>query len=397
MHVSMRENAMIPRALTGKMVALSSKFPVLSVTGPRQSGKSTLVRSAFSEYRYVSLEDEDMRALAENDPRAFLSRYDAKVIFDEVQRVPGLFSYMQSVVDERNMPGQYVLSGSQNFLLSRSVSQSLAGRVAVLHLLPLSCAELASVGDMPANIDELMFRGGYPRPIVMNIDPPDFFPNYISTYIDRDVRTELGVKKVAEFNTFLTMCATRVGEVLNLTSLANDCDISVDTARDWLSVLESSFILFRLHPYHRNYGKRLIKAPKLYFYDTGLVANLLGMESADQLFTSQYRGNLYENMVVVEIVKRYQALGREPKLFYWRDSNKKEIDLIIEKGGRPLYAVEVKSSSSFKPKSFEILEDLAPDFGLPVDNRFVVYGGDESFATSHGQVIGITDLGRLVG
>ncbi|MBT1170654.1 ATP-binding protein [Bifidobacterium sp. SO4] len=388
---------MIPRALTDKMLSMSKLFPVVTITGPRQSGKSTLVQHAFPDYRYVSLEDADVRALAQDDPRSFLERFDSKVILDEAQRVPELFSYMQGVIDNRNEPGQYVLSGSQNFLLLKSISQSLAGRVAILHLLPLSYAEMSAAGVTPDSMSGFLFAGGYPRLKTMGIDPQDFFPNYISTYIDRDVREELGVKKVAEFNTFLTMCATRVGEVLNLASLANDCGISVDTVRDWLSILEASFIAFRLHPYHRNYGKRLIKAPKLYFYDTGLAANLLGIESGDQMLMSQYRGNLYENSVVVEIIKRYQALGREPKLFYWRDSNKKEIDVILEKGGRPWYAVEVKSSATYNPKAFEILEDLAPAMGLDPDRRFVVYGGDESFSTKHGQVIGISDLGRLVG
>lgn len=389
-------NAMIPREITDKMLSLAKQFPVITLTGPRQSGKSTLVQAAFPGYRYVSLEDENLRHVAQDDPRAFLERFDNKVILDEAQRVPSLFSHLQGVIDRRNEPGQYIISGSQNFLLMNGISQSLAGRVAVLHLLPLSYAELAKARLQPANIDDFLFNGGYPRPITMGIDPQDFFPNYVATYIDRDVRAELGVKKITAFNTFLTMCATRIGEVLNITSLANDCDISTDTARDWLSILEASFIAFRLHPYHRNYGKRLVKAPKLYFYDIGLAANLLGIESANQLLASQYRGNLYENAVTVEIVKRYQAMGREPKLFYWRDSNQKEIDLIIERGGTPRYALEVKSSSIYRPKAFANLEDMGPVMGLPPQNRFVVYGGDETFSTKHGQVIGIGGLGRLV-
>ncbi|WP_225431660.1 ATP-binding protein [Bifidobacterium platyrrhinorum] len=379
------------------MLSLAKLFPAVTLTGPRQSGKSTLVQEAFPDYRYLSLEDEDLRETALDDPRAFLDRYDSHVILDEVQRTPALFSYLQGAIDRRNEPGQYILSGSQNFLLMQRISQSLAGRVAVLHLLPLSYAELATAHRTPRTIDDFLFDGGYPRPLTMGIDPADFFPNYVKTYIDRDVRAELGVKKVSEFNTFLTICATRVGEVLNVTSLANDCDISTDTARDWLSILEASFIVFRLHPYHRNYGKRLIKAPKLYFYDTGLAANLLGMESSEQLLTSQYRGNLYENAIAVEIIKQYQAIGREPKLFYWRDSNQKEIDFIIEKGGQPKYAIEVKSSSTYRPKAFENLEDLAPVMGLDPEHRFVIYGGNETFETRHGQVIGIDNVNELVG
>lgn len=387
---------MLHRTLSDKLLHLAQQFPVVSVTGPRQSGKSTLVRNVFPDYRYVSLEDTDMRAVAQDDPRSFLARFDNKVILDEVQRVPELFSYMQGVIDNANMPGQYILSGSQNFLLMKSISQSLAGRVAILHLLPLSYNELSGTDFEPTAMSDFLFRGGYPRLNVIGIAPEDFFPNYIRTYIDRDVRAELGIRKVSSFNTFLTLCATRIGEVLNIESLANDCDISVDTARNWMSILESSFIAFRLHPYHKNFGKRLIKAPKLYFYDTGLAANLLGIETAEQLAESQYRGNLYENAVAVEIIKRYQALGKEPRLFFWRDSNKKEVDFILEKGGKPLYAIEVKSSATYRPSAFKNLEDLAPIMGVETDHRFVVYGGDESFPTKHGTVLDFGSLGDLV-
>lgn len=210
------------------------------------------------------------------------------------------------------------------------------------------------------------------------------------------MRDELGVRRVAQFNAFLTMCATRIGEVLNIEGLANDCDISVDTARSWLSILESSFIAFRLHPFHKNYGKRLVKAPKLYFYDTGLAANLLGIESAEELMLSRYRGSLYENAIVVEIAKQYEAIGCEPKLFYWRDSNQKEIDLIVEKGGEPQYAIEVKSSATYRSSAFKALEGIAPAMGLDPQRRFVVYGGDESFETKRGQVLSLADVNKLV-
>lgn len=386
---------MINRMLEAKLLSLAAQFPVVTVTGPRQSGKSTLVQHTFPGYRYVSLEDEDMRSIAHDDPRMFLERFDNHVIFDEVQRVPELFSYMQGVIDRMDTPGQYILSGSQNFLLLKSISQSLAGRVAILHLLPLAYSELEENEYRPASINEFLFNGGYPRLHVRHIAPSDFFPNYISTYIDRDVRLELGVRKIAAFNTFVSLCATRIGEVLNLESLANDCDINVDTARSWLSVLESSFIAFRLHPYHKNYDKRLIKAPKLYFYDTGLAANLLGIESVDQLIESRYRGSLFENAAVLEIIKHAQALGQEPRLFFWRDSNQKEVDFITERGGRPQYAIEVKSSSTYRPRAFENLEDIAPLMGVDEQHRFLVYAGEESFPTKHGKVLSFSDLGTL--
>lgn len=387
---------MIARALSDKLVEAAKSFPVISVTGPRQSGKSTLVQDIFQGYRYVSLEDADMRALAQDDPRSFLEHYGERLILDEAQRVPELFSYMQGVVDHRGTPGQYVISGSQNFLLMKNVSQSLAGRVAITHLLPLSYSELASAGLTPCCVDDFLYKGGYPRIYAWNIDPADFFPSYVAAYVERDVRAELGVRKLAEFGTFLSLCATRVGEILNIDGLANDCGISVDTAKNWLSVLEQSFVLFRLQPYYRNYGKRLIKSPKLYFYDTGLAANLLGIESSGQLFDDPHRGSLYENAVVSEVVKGYYALGRQPKLFYWRDSSKNEIDLIVEKGGQPRRIIEVKSSATYRPDAFSVIDKLGDAMGVETGERFVVYGGSEAFETRHGSVIGLADLGRLV-
>lgn len=387
---------MIRRTLEDRLLAMAQTFPFVSVTGPRQSGKSTLVKSMFPGYTYVTLEDVDMRELAKDDPRAFLDHYGERVILDEAQRVPELFSYMQGIVDERNTPGQYIVSGSQNFLLMKGISQSLAGRVSVNHLLPLSYAELAGVGEGGQTFDELIFKGGYPRIHAQGISPVDFFPSYVATYLERDVREELGVRKVSEFSTFLTLCATRVGEVLNMDDLARDCGISVDTAKSWLSLLEQSFIAFRLQPYYRNYGKRLIKSPKLYFYDTGLAANLLGLESGDEVFSSQNRGNLFENLVVSEVIKEHYALGREPRLFYWRDSSKNEIDLIVEKGGQPRRVIEIKSSSTFNPKAFGVIDKLGEALGVATDERYVVYGGTEKFETRHGAAIGLADLGQLV-
>jgi hypothetical protein len=337
-----------------------------------------------------------MHELATDDPLAFLERFESHVIIDEAQRVPSLFSCMQGVVDRANEPGQFVLSGSQNFLLLNTISQSLAGRAAVLHLLPLSFDELRAARREPATLDEFLFRGGYPRVHAWGIDPADFYPSYISTYVDRDVRLELGVKKIAEFTTFLTLCATRIGEVLNIDGLARDCGISPETARSWLGILEASFVVFCVRPYHSNFGKRLIKAPKLYFYDTGLAANLLGVEQADELFANPCRGALYENAVAVEIMKAYYAAGRQPCLYYWRDSAKNEIDFILDKGGRPFRAIEVKSSSTYKPAFFGTMDKLAGAMGLASDARIVVYGGAERFDTSHGRVAPLSDVAELV-
>ncbi len=387
---------MIERALSEKLLAMAGSFPVVSLTGPRQSGKSTLVKAAFPEYRYASLEDPDTRAFAQEDPRSFLGHYDDRVIIDEAQRAPELFSYIQGIVDAQDMPGRYILSGSQNFLLMNSISQSLAGRTAVLHLLPLSYSELRAAGLAPASVDDCLFSGGYPRIYAHALSPADFFPSYIATYLERDVRGELGVRKIAEFSTFVTLCATRVGALLSLDGLARDCGISTDTARGWLSLLQESFVVFLLQPYYRNYGKRLVKSPKLYFYDTGLAANLLGIESSEELFANPVRGALYENCVVSELVKGYCAQGRAPRVFYWRDSAGNEADIVVEKGGRPVRIVEVKASATYKPAALSAIDKIGERMQVAAGGRFVVYGGDEAIETGRGSVIGLGEIDRLV-
>lgn len=393
---------MIPRDLHGKLVAMTGKFPIVSLTGPRQSGKSTLVRNSFPDYRYVSLEDPDMRALAQEDPRSFLNLYDNHVIIDEAQRVPEIFSYLQGHVDDRNESGQYILSGSQNFLLAKNIAQSLAGRAAILKLLPFSYRELSSYGKQPSisfpipSINSWMQTGGYPRIYDFGIASVDYYPSYIQTYLDRDVREESGIAKMTDFNRFLALCATRVGKLLNMTALANECGVTVKTANDWLSILESSYIVFRLRPYHKNYGKRLIKAPKLYFHDTGLACSLLGIDDADELTTSDRRGALYENAVISELIKHFYAQGREPKLYFWRDSNKREIDILVEKGTSIDYAMEVKSSATYSPRYFKTLSDIGVLAGVPKQRRVVVYAGDQIFETQQGLVTNLSGLATLV-
>lgn len=388
---------MIPRAITPTLLRLFRQFPILTLTGTRQSGKTTLIREQFPEYDYVSLENPDVRDFATNDPRSFLARYNDHVIFDEAQRVPQLFSYLQGIVDERRQkPGQFVLSGSQNFLLMQGISQSLAGRAAVLHLMPLSHDELADA-DIRAgeSMDAWIRKGGYPRIYDAGIDPVDYFPNYVATYVERDVREELGVRKLAQFRDFLVQCAIRVGEVVNYNAMASACGVDGKTIEEWLSMLESSFIVFRLHPYHKNFGKRLIKSPKLYFYDTGLASYLLDLESDDEVMMSKYRGPLFENAVVSEIVKAYAIQGKPARLYYWRDASQKEIDLIIEKGGAIRYAVEVKASATYDAHAFTTISKLSDVMGLDTAQRVVVYGGDDSMETSFGRLLSIGDLPQL--
>lgn len=388
---------MIERGLASKALAMAGQFPVVSITGPRQSGKTTLVKAVFPEYSYVSLEDADIRAFASDDPRAFLARYGRKTIIDEAQRVPELFSYIQGIVDETGEPGQFVISGSQNFLLMEAIDQSLAGRVAVLNLLPLSLAELDAAGLAPASMDEWLFAGGYPRIYDHGIDPADYYPNYIRTYIERDVRTTTGITKLADFERLLGLCAARTSETLNIQALSRDCGVAVNTVKEWLSVLEASFLVRLLQPYHRNLGKRITKRPKLHLLDQGLAGNLIGLEEAADVALCPEKGALFETALLSEVVKAYSAAGRTPRLSYWCDSSKREIDVLVERGPAISWAIEAKASSTYRPKYFRHLDTVAEELGVPTDRRVVVYAGRETFETSHGLVCALKDLaGALV-
>lgn len=388
---------MIEREMAPKLRELAGQYPIVSVSGPRQSGKTTLVRSVFSEYRYVSFENPEVRDEFEMDPRMFLRRYDSHVIFDEAQREPDLFSYLQGIVDERGECGQFVLTGSQNFLLMKSVSQSLAGRVALFTLLPLSYEELSLSGR--ASTDELvwLYRGGYPRLFNGADDVQAFFTGYVQTYLERDVRGELGVRSLSAFRSFTELCALRVGQLLNISSLASDCGIAVNTAREWLSILEASHIIYLLRPYFSNKSKRLVKTPKLYFLDTGLAAYLMGLESPDDILDSGFRGQLFECAVISEVLKRCYARARAPRLSFWRDAKQREIDLLIERGPRVVRAIECKASTTFNPKFFDMLNRISEgELGLDARSQAVVYGGDYGMEAERGDLVPFSEIGRLL-
>jgi uncharacterized protein len=380
---------MIERQLASKLTAMREKFPVLFLTGPRQSGKTTLLKNIFKDLPYFSLEEPDLRSFILSDPRGFLSNLPKGAILDEAQRAPELFSYIQSIVDQ-NSDVYFVLSGSQNFLLSDQISQSLAGRTSVQKLLPLSFNELKTANISFETVDEGLFSGGYPRLYDKKIEPPDFFPSYIETYVQRDVRTLKNITDLNRFVQFMGLCAGRNGQILNYQALANDAGLNVSTVKDWLTILQASYILFLLPPYHVNFNKRIIKSSKLYFYDTGLAISLLGLTRKEDVFNYYAKGALFENFVIAETLKHYWNQGLPMNAWFWQDQSGREIDLLV-KEGNDFKAFEIKSGQTFNPSYFNNLVYWQGLSGEKAENCAVVYGGDHSFNTSNGQLIGWRD------
>lgn len=350
---------------------LAAWYPVLAITGPRQSGKTTLARHAFPGKPYVSLEDIDRREHAASDPRSFLAQFPDGAVLDEAQRAPALFSYLQTVVDADPRRGRFVLTGSQQFGLRDGISQSLAGRVGLLELLPFALNELAGI-RAAASLEEQLWRGAYP-PIYDHGIPPDIWlPDYVSTYLEKDVRRLINVQDMAAFQRFLRMCAARSGQLLNLSALAADCGITHNTARSWLSVLEASYIVYLLQPYHRNFGKRLVKTPKLYFLDTGLAAWLANVRRPADIALANLRGPLFETLVVGELLKARLNRRQDKNLYFWRDSNGNEIDIVLESGGR-LYPIECKAGETVAGDWFSPIERFLDTTGQ--SQAWLVYGG----------------------
>lgn len=366
----------IDRKIVSHLKKMLKKFPVVSLTGPRQSGKTTILRSAFSEYKYFNLERIDTREMVSADPLGFLNEAGANVIFDEVQNLPELFSYIQVVSDEKRLNGQYILSGSQSFLLNDQISQSLAGRVSVNVLLPFDIQELSFIDDFdPA---QLIINGFYPRLYDQQINPSDFYPSYLQTYIERDIRTLRSVGNLQTFSRFLGLCAGRTGQILNLSSLANDAGITVNTTKAWLSLLESSYIIYLLQPYYRNFNKRIIKSPKLYFYDTGVASSLLRITDSTMLSNHYLYGALFENLVITEIIKSQVHSGKRPSVYYWRESNGMEIDCIIERGGNRIDALEIKAGQTFSADYLRNLRHFPENLNDQKIKKTVVFRGADS-------------------
>ncbi|MCP4678189.1 MAG: ATP-binding protein [Deltaproteobacteria bacterium] len=387
---------MIFRQISSKIVELCKVYPAITLTGPRQSGKTTLVKSLFEDYAYVNLENPDIREAAEEDPRRFLSRYkDKGVVIDEAQRVPELFSYLQQILDESGKMGKFILTGSQNFLLFEKITQSLAGRVAIFHLFPFTQSELEDTDNLAGDIDLALFKGGYPVIYDRSLAPTDYFPSYIQTYVERDVRTISNIENLGLFQRFLRLCAGRTGQLFNASSVGNDLGVSYKTVQSWLSILETSFIVFRLAPHFANFRKRIVKQPKLFFYDTGLLCSLLGISTEDQLNSHYMRGNIFESYIISEYVKNQAHLVKPNNCFFWRDSQGHEIDLLLE-FAREFKAIEIKSGQTISNSFFSGLRYFKELSGGSDKSSFLVYGGEEETKRTHGKVVSWNQLTKLL-
>ncbi len=384
---------MIPRLAAPRLLELATYYPIIAITGPRQAGKTTLARATFADKPYVSLEDPDVRALATNDPRGFLSQYPDGAVFDEAQRAPDLFSYLQTRVDADGRKGLFVLTGSQQFGLMEGISQSLAGRVGLLHLLPFAYGEIAR-SRPDAGLEDWLVRGFYPPLHDRAIPPQQWFSDYLATYVERDVRRMIQVRDLDSFHRFVLMCAARTGQLLNLSALAADCGITHNTANAWLGVLEASYLTMRLTPFHRNFGKRLTKTPKLYFLDTGLAAWLAGVRGASDLVTGALRGPIFETFVVAEFVKHRRNHMRSEDLHFWRDAAGNEIDLLVTRGERVVAAVECKAGRTVAEDWFPPLARFAALAGEPATS--VIHGGDADQPRTHTPVYGWLSMDRAV-
>ena len=379
---------MITRDIAPILRKAATQFPAVTLTGPRQSGKTTLCRALFLQHPYVNLEAPDVRAFAAADPRAFLAQYPDGAIFDEVQRVPDLLSYLQGLIDDDPAPGRWILTGSQNFLLLESISQSLAGRTAVHHLLPLARSEILRSALNPSTLEDTLHAGGFPRIFDRGLEPETWLRSYVATYLERDVRTLGNVGDLGTFQRFLELCAGRTAQLLKYSSLANDCGISQPTAKTWINLLEASFVAFRLPAFHSNMRKRLVKMPKLYFHDTGLACWLLGIRSSEQLRSHPLRGPIFETWVVSEVLKHRTNQGITGGLSFYRDSNGAEADLVIEQEGK-ITLVEAKSNATPSPgllSSTKRVHGHLAELPKPCEVA-VAYGGNEFQRHSSGQIV----------
>lgn len=384
---------LIDRKIETELKNVMQEYPVVTITGPRQSGKTTLAKKVYPHFNYCNLEFPDVRLLAEEDPRAFFKQYKAPLIIDEIQRVPHLLSYIQGIVDQENSNGMFLLTGSQQLQLNEAISQSLAGRNALLTLLPFSIQEL-KLSNISLSRDELIYKGFLPRIYSEDQNPTRAYRNYLQTYIERDLKQIAQINNLSEFNTFLKLLAGRVGQVLNLNSLSNDVGVSSTTLKAWLNILEASYTVFKIYPYFENFGKRMIKSPKIYFTDVGLVSYLLGIENSSQISRDPLIGGLFENMVVLETIKCRYNQGFDHQLYFYRDNKKNEVDLIYKKQNQ-LIPIEIKSAMTYNKnfvKGVSYFQKLSPK----ATKGYVIYSGDLVFDSEDYSVLNFVDVGGLI-
>jgi uncharacterized protein len=386
---------MITRDSEQSIRTLLRGFPVVTLTGPRQSGKTTLAKAVFPDRPYASLEDPDIRLAALDDPRSFLERFPDGAVLDEVQRAPELLSYLQTIVDGDRRMGLFILTGSQQFGLMSGITQSLAGRTAFIELLPFSISELSRAGRLPTTADSMLLTGCYPPLYDRDVPPPAWFAAYTTAYIERDVRQLLKIQELETFQRFVRLCAGRTGQLLNLSSLATECGITHNTAKAWISVLEASYLVFLLRPHHANFNRRLIKMPKLYFYDAGLVSWLLGIRTTEQMATHPLRGSIFETFVISELIKSCLNRGERPNIHFWRDSNGNEVDVIVERGNH-LMPIEIKSGKTVTRDSFVGLDKWQALAGNAAMEPTLIYGGDEEYRQNGVRVVGWEKCGQVV-
>ncbi|MEM9885183.1 MAG: ATP-binding protein [Bacteroidota bacterium] len=386
---------MLARKIQKSIEVLRGKYPVLTITGPRQSGKTTLLKNLFDDLPYFSMEVPDLRQRVLDDPKSLFRQYGHRLVIDEVQRTPALLSYIQNIVDE-DEEAEFILSGSHNMLMMEQISQSLAGRTAIFYLLPFSLKELEQTNFYKDDYESFVQRGFYPRIYDKGLPPNRFYADYVETYLQRDVRQIKNIGNLQLFQRFIAFCAGHIGQNINYAQLSSDIGISVTSVQNWLSVLETSFVIYQLKPYYRNFNKRITKSTKLYFYDTGLACALLRIQNVTALSNYYQKGALFENFVINEICKIYYNQGERPPIYYWRDHKKREIDLILDLGGQ-LSIIEIKSARTISTSFFKNLTWFQGVSTLPIKNRYIIYGGDEDWKMEQGHVISWKNLNKVMG
>lgn len=384
---------MIQRKISDKILQWAKQYPIVTITGPRQSGKTTLCKSLFKTKDYVSLEDIDQRNYAQQDPRGFLNRFKDGAVIDEIQRVPDLFSYIQTIVDAHNKDGFFILTGSQQFEMLESISQSLAGRTALVRLLPLTINESYNKIQKMPSLDSVLYTGSYPRIFDKKLNPTEAMSFYVNTYIERDVRKLINIKDLSKFEIFIKLCAGRTGQILNLSNLGNDCGVNHTTIKTWISVLEASYIIKLLKPYYRNFKKRLVKSPKLHFLDTGLASFLLDIQNESQMKTHPLRGALFESFAISEILKMRFNAGKTDNLFYFRDNTGNEVDVLMDQGTK-VSQIEIKSGQTITNDFFKGLNYFIK-LSKDINNSYILYGGSENFTQKNVQITSWQNIDQI--